>query len=84
MVASTTMSLDNDKKYMPSFTAYESPLAYDNPKFVKANDLKSFNDLLDPKWKGKIALADPRGGSTAVSMAIVYKKHGSELRSAGC
>lgn len=73
------MFLDDAKKFMPSFTAYESPLAYYNPKYVKASDLKSFKELLDPKWKGKIALADPRGGSTAVSMAIVYKKFGPQF-----
>ena len=40
---------------------------------------QSFKDLLDPKWKGKIAMVDPRGGATAVSMAIVYQKFGPEF-----
>ena len=73
------MFLDNAKKYVLSFAAYESPLAFYNEKFVKADDLKTFTDLLNPRWKGKISLADPRGGSTAVSMAIVYKKFGPDF-----
>lgn len=73
------MFTDTAGKYVPSFVAYESPLAFYNPKFVKPEEVKSFKDLLDPKWKGKIALADPRGGSTAVSMAIVYKKFGADF-----
>ena len=73
------MFLDNAKKYVLSFAAYESPLAFYNEKFVKADELKTFSDLLNPRWKGKIAMADPRGGSTAVSMAIVYKKFGPDF-----
>lgn len=73
------MFTDLTKKFTPSFTAYKSPLANYNPKFVKPDEMKSFQSLLDPKWKGKIALADPRGGSTAVSMAIVYKKFGADF-----
>lgn len=73
------MFLDDARKYMLSFAAYESPLAFYNKKFVKPGELASFKDLLDPRWKGKIVLADPRGGSTAVSMAIVYKKFGEDF-----
>ena len=73
------MFTDDAKKYVPSFAAYVSPLAYYNRKFVSDSDLKTFKDILNPKWKGKIALADPRGGSTAVSMAVVYKKFGTEF-----
>lgn len=73
------MFLDNARRYMLSFGAYESPLAFYNEKFIKPDELTSFKDLLDPRWKGKIALADPRGGSTAVSMAIVYQKYGPDF-----
>ena len=73
------MFSDNAKKFVPSFTAYSSPLAYYNTNVIKPGELKLFEDLLDPKWKGKIALVDPRGGSTAVSMAIVYQKFGEDF-----
>jgi len=31
-----------------------------NTNLVKANELKSYKDLLDPKWRGKIIIDDPR------------------------
>lgn len=73
------MFLDKAKKYVLSFAAYESPLAFYNAKYVKADELKTFTDLLNPRWKGKISLADPRGGATAVNMAIVYQKFGPDF-----
>jgi iron(III) transport system substrate-binding protein len=73
------MFTDDARRYSPSFGAHSSPLAYYNPRFVKPDELKTFRDLLDPRWKGKIALVDPRGGATAVSMAIVYKKFGADF-----
>jgi iron(III) transport system substrate-binding protein len=31
-----------------------------NTNLVRANELKSYKDLLDPKWRGKIIIDDPR------------------------
>ena len=73
------MFTDNARKTALSFGVYSSPLAHYNPKFIKEGEIKSFKELLDPKWKGKIAMVDPRGGATAVSMAIVYQKFGPEF-----
>lgn len=73
------MYTDNARKTALTFGVYSSPLAHYNPKFVKEGEIKSFKELLDPKWKGKIAMVDPRGGATAVAMAIVYQKFGPEF-----
>lgn len=73
------MFLDNAKKFVPSFGAYESPLAHTNRKFVKDGEIKDIRELLLPKWRGKVAMANPRGGSTAVSMALIYKKIGPQF-----
>jgi iron(III) transport system substrate-binding protein len=73
------MFVDDAKKYVPTFGASSNPLAYYNRQFIKPGEITDFRGLADPKWKGKVAMVDPRGGSTAVSMAIVLKKFGADF-----
>ena len=51
-----------------SFVAQVTPSLYYNTQLVKPQEVRSYNDLLDPKWKGKIGLRDPRvpGGGLAI------------------
>src|ERR1051325_12214706 len=57
---------DADGTYA-GFRATLSPTAY-NTKLVKAEDApKSFKDLLDPKWKGKIVKAHPGYSGTILT-----------------
>ena len=51
---------DNAKKYLYSFQAYQSENFWHNTQLVKADEYRGFDDLLNPKWKGKIAILDPR------------------------
>jgi iron(III) transport system substrate-binding protein len=46
------------------FGQYDIPITY-NTSLVKPGDIKSWDDLLDPKWKGKILL-EGRGFAFAV------------------
>ena len=39
---------------------------------------KSVLDLADPKWKGQVAMADPRFGSTSFHVAALYVMLGDE------
>jgi len=58
---------DNAGVYNLVFSQYvKAPFIY-NTKYISGDDFKSWNDLLDPKWQGKIEYKDPRiaGGGLA-------------------
>jgi len=52
--------LDSEKKYIFAFQAQITPQVLVNREFISEKDLNSIKGLLDPKWKGKIAINDPR------------------------
>jgi len=52
--------LDSEKKYIFAFQAQITPQVLVNREFVSEKDLNTIKGLLDPKWKGKIAINDPR------------------------
>jgi iron(III) transport system substrate-binding protein len=56
------------KNLLYSFVAQVTPSIYYNTNLVKPQELRGYNDLLDPKWKGRIGLRDPRvpGGGLAM------------------
>ena len=56
------------KNLLYSFVAQITPSLYYNTQLVKPQEVRSYNDLLDPKWKSKIGLRDPRvpGGGLAM------------------
>jgi iron(III) transport system substrate-binding protein len=56
------------KNLLYSFVAQITPSIYYNTQLVKPQEVRSYNDLLDPRWKGKIGLRDPRvpGGGLAM------------------
>ncbi len=54
------MFADSAKKYIYSFTAFMTESIWCNTDLVKPEEITSWESLLDPKWKGKIAILDPR------------------------
>ena len=56
-------------------------LLFINTDFVKPEEIRSAKDLLNPKWKGKIATEDPRlpGGSGVQSAVHFYTQMGPEF-----
>lgn len=64
--------------YWTGFSARMRVIAY-NTKTVTPNDApQSIFDLADPKWKGQVAMADPRFGSTSFHVAALYALAGDE------
>ena len=50
-----------------------------NSKLVKPDEFKSYRDLLNPKWKGKIAMRDPREDGVQSHRTFYYIKLGKEF-----
>jgi iron(III) transport system substrate-binding protein len=63
---------DPDKQFTFLFSASPSPLISYNTNLVKPEEIKSFYDLLDPKWKGKIVSRDPTSAGTGGNTVYFY------------
>jgi iron(III) transport system substrate-binding protein len=64
--------------FWTGFSARLRVIAY-NTKLVKAEDApQSVFDLAEPKWRGQVAMADPRFGSTSFHVAALYALAGDE------
>jgi iron(III) transport system substrate-binding protein len=47
-----------------------------NTKLVSADEIKSYWDLLQPRWKGKLLAQDPRGAALLTPVLILYHRAG--------
>ncbi len=71
---------DNAKKFVYSFTAYMTETIWYNTTLVKPEEINSWDNLLDPKWKGKIAILDPRSpGSGESNWAFLLRIKGEQF-----
>jgi iron(III) transport system substrate-binding protein len=70
---------DKDKKYVYAFTSYIDGQIRVNRTVVPQSELNSAEGLLDPKWRGKIVMYDPRGsGAGSTTMSMLRKELGDE------
>lgn len=65
---------DSEDKYVAMWRAVPYTAACINSTLVKPNELKSYWDLLQPKWKGKIVSQDLRIGSARNQMYTIYSR----------
>ena len=72
--------VDDAKKWTFSFGWALGGGVYLNTDLAKESDIKSFRDLLDPKWKGKTISLDPRtGGAAAWPLTVARLKLGDGI-----
>jgi iron(III) transport system substrate-binding protein len=65
-------ALVDPEGYWTGFSARMRVIAY-NTELVKAEDApQSVFDLADPRWRGQVAIADPRFGSSSFHVAALY------------
>jgi iron(III) transport system substrate-binding protein len=71
--------LDRGRKYVFGFMIYIAEIAYVDTRAHPLNAFKSVNDLLDPKYRGKIAWADSRAGGVAdIMTGFLYQRLGAD------
>ena len=60
--------IDNAKRYVYNFVAYQTVSLWSDGNQYKPSEFKSFDDLLHPKLVGKIGVSDPRTPGSGSSM----------------
>jgi iron(III) transport system substrate-binding protein len=71
-------ALVDSEGYWTGFSARIRVIAY-NTKLVRAEEApQSIFDLADLRWRGQVAMADPRFGSTSFHVAALYATAGDE------
>jgi iron(III) transport system substrate-binding protein len=71
---------DQEKKYSYTYFAYLTEALYVNRDVVPEREFYKAADLVNPKWKGKIAMRDPRViGAGNAAMVLLLKALGDEF-----
>jgi iron(III) transport system substrate-binding protein len=67
---------DRDKTFLPAFVAQADFSTWVNRGVVPIADLSSDTQLIDPRWKGKLSIQDPRGGAGLGTLTTMLVKYG--------
>lgn len=71
--------IDNTKRFIYSFQAYQSENIWFNESLMKTEEIRSYDDLLLSNWKGRIGYLDPRTpGSGTATWAFLWKLKGED------
>src|SRR5688572_26755530 len=70
--------LRDPEGYWTGFSARMRVIAYNTKSVMAEQAPQSVLDLTDPTWKGQVAIADPRFGSTSFHVAALYAVLGDE------
>jgi iron(III) transport system substrate-binding protein len=70
---------DKEQRFIPGFLANASAPIFVNRDLIPEPEIRSERDLLDPRYKGKIVLQDPRGGAGLGFLATFLQVHGDQF-----
>jgi ABC-type Fe3+ transport system substrate-binding protein len=70
--------LDKEKRYFLGFAIYEEGFGTYNDKLIPGG-IGGMKNLNDPKWTGKVSIADPRAGSSLVGSGVMVKVYGEDF-----
>ena len=71
--------VDNAKRFVYTFQAYLSEIIWYNTDLIKPNEIRSYDDFLNPKWKGRIGYLDPRTpGAGDSTWSFIWRVKGEE------
>ena len=71
-------ALVDTEGYWTGFSARIRVIAYNTTLVTPADAPQSVFDLADPRWRGQVAIADPRFGSTSFHVAALYAAAGDQ------
>jgi iron(III) transport system substrate-binding protein len=64
--------VDPENKYLFIFNGETRIVVAYNKNLVKADEVRSYWDILQPKWKGKIVALDPMSGGSGDALRFFY------------
>jgi iron(III) transport system substrate-binding protein len=74
------MYVDRSKRYAYSFLAFVQEAIWHNTELMKPGEARTYDDLLHPKWRGKIGYSDPRrGGGGQGNWTFLWKTRGEDF-----
>jgi iron(III) transport system substrate-binding protein len=76
--ANIASAFKDPEGYWTGFAARLRVIVYNTGKVAAGGAPQSVLDLADPRWKGQVAIADPRFGSTSFHVAALYAELGDE------
>jgi iron(III) transport system substrate-binding protein len=60
-------------------TPFQRGTLFVNPTLVQPGEIKSYKDLLDPKWRGRMVMNDPRRAGPGLATFTFFYRHPPEL-----